>query len=439
MHSIASSPAARRLFATSIVARLPLAMLSIGLMIHVQHLSGSFAAAGAVAGAYALALSVGGPLLGRLVDRRGQTLVLLASAGVAAALLGAIAIVPAGTPLPVLIALASGIGFAEPPIGACLRAQLPSLLSDPEVVRAAYAFEASAVELTWVTGPPLVLGVGVLWSTGAALGAGGLVLLLATVAFAAQPASRAWRPAPAASTRRGGAMRTPAMRTLVGALLLVGVLLGGGEVAVTAAAKALDGTTAAAVLLALWGVGSFTGGLLTTRSGGGAGTAAGLALVLAALAAGHLALIPASGGILSLGLVLLLAGAAIAPAQASVFAMVDHAAPPGTTTEAFGWLASAMAVGSALGAAASGPLVDRAGPTAAFALAGAAGALAVLVVAMRAASLRGGSTATLTTESLHARPKRGQYRRVHFGRGARSALRRRAHEVAGAGASASDG
>jgi predicted MFS family arabinose efflux permease len=394
MHSIASSPAARRLLATSIIARLPLAMLSIGLMVHVQHLSGSFAAAGVVTGAYALALSIGGPLLGRLVDRGGQTLVLLTSAGAAAALLCSIAIVPAGTPLVVLVALASGIGLAEPPVGAWVRTQLSSLLPDPGDVRAAYAFEASVVELTWVAGPPLMLGVGALWSTGAALAGGGLVLLIATGAFAAQPASRTWRPAPATGRLRGGALRTPAMRTLIAVLLLVGVLLGADEVAVTAAAKLLDGTSAAAPLLALWGVGSLAGGLLITRGGGGARTAAGLALVLTALAAGHLALIPASGGILSLAAVLLLAGAAIAPAEASVNAMVDDAALPGTTTEAFAWLASAIAVGSALGAAASGTLIDHAGPTAAFALAGGAGALAVLVTVLR--------THTLITRSAPA-------------------------------------
>ena len=67
----------------SVVARLPMAMLSIGLLVHTEHLTGSFAAAGIVAGAFALSLGVGGPLLGRLVDRRGQTTVLLAGALVA--------------------------------------------------------------------------------------------------------------------------------------------------------------------------------------------------------------------------------------------------------------------------------------------------------------------------------------------------------------------
>jgi len=46
MPSLASS--ARRLLVISIVARLPLTTLSIGLLVHAQHLTGSFAAAGAV-------------------------------------------------------------------------------------------------------------------------------------------------------------------------------------------------------------------------------------------------------------------------------------------------------------------------------------------------------------------------------------------------------
>ena len=57
------------------------------------------------------------------------------------------------------------------------------------------------------------------------------------------------------------------------------------------------------------------------------GAPAGLGLVLAALAAGHLALVPAAGNVIALGAVLLVAGAAIAPTYATVYAMVDRAAP----------------------------------------------------------------------------------------------------------------
>jgi predicted MFS family arabinose efflux permease len=387
MPSIALFPSAQRLFATSILARLPLEMLSIGLLVHAEHLTRSFAAAGVVTGVYAGAVGVGGPLLGGLVDRRGQTLVLVTSATVAALLLVVIGVQPVGTPVPVLIALAAGIGLATPPVGACLRSQLPALLPDPGTVRAAYALEASVVELTFIFGPPLALCIGALWSTGAALAAAGIALLCATAAFAAQPASRSWRPAAGRRRPRGGSLRAPEMQTLVIVLVAVGGLLGAGEVAVVAAAKTLNSTTAAAPLLVLWGIGSFAGGLLSARLGGGARSAGGLALVLGALTAGHLALIPAAGSVVALGGVLLLAGATIAPTEATIYAMADSASPAATVTEAFAWLATAMAVGGAVGAAAAGPLIERFGPAAGFALAGAAGAVAVLTTLGRSRTI----------------------------------------------------
>src|SRR5215203_1513921 len=154
---------------------LVLAMMSIALLVHAEHLTGSFAAAGIVTAAYAVSLGVLGPVLGQLVDRRGQTAVLLATALASAALLVAIAALPAGSSLPALVAPA--IGAATPPVGACVRTALPAVLPDAGAVRAAYAVDATASELAWVSGPPLALALGALWSTGAALVAAGAVLL----------------------------------------------------------------------------------------------------------------------------------------------------------------------------------------------------------------------------------------------------------------------
>ncbi|HEY3614584.1 MAG TPA: MFS transporter [Gaiellales bacterium] len=387
MKTLNSTPGALRLLALSLAARLPLVMLGIGLMVHTARLTGSYAAAGVVTGAHALAVGVGGPLLARVVDRRGQTLVLVAGATVAAGLLAVVACLPAGTPLPVLVALAAAIGFALPPVGACMRSLLPGLMPDPGAARSLYAVEASAVELTWVVGPPLALGLGALISTGAALAIAGLALLVGTLAFAAQTSSREWRPQRSAERVRGGALRSGALQTLVVALVAVGVLVGAVEVAVAAAATSLGSSAAAGPLLGIWGVGSLAGGVLATRLGGGARSARGLGLVLAALTAGHLVLAATAGSIAAMGAVLFVAGAAIAPTFASAYAMVDRAAPAGAVTEAFAWLATALAVGGAAGAAAGGAMADGAGPAAAFVLAGAAGAVAVLVTALRAGTL----------------------------------------------------
>jgi hypothetical protein len=186
------------------------------------------------------------------------------------------------------------------------------------------------------------------------------------------------------------------MRTLVLVLLALGVVFGAVEVAVVAAADSFGSSAAAGPLLGLWGAGSLVGGVVAARMGGGARTGAGLALVLAALAAGHLALAVAAGSATALAAVLALAGATIAPTYASIYAMVDHAAPAGTVTEAFAWLSTSVAVGASVGAACAGALADAAGPAPTFALAGAAGAAAALLAALRARPLTGPARAAAT-------------------------------------------
>ena len=50
MNALTSTPGAARRFAVSIVARLPIAMLGIGLLVHTELATGSYAAAGLVSG-----------------------------------------------------------------------------------------------------------------------------------------------------------------------------------------------------------------------------------------------------------------------------------------------------------------------------------------------------------------------------------------------------
>jgi predicted MFS family arabinose efflux permease len=387
MSSIAAKPAALWLFATSLLARLPLAMLTIAVLVHVEHLTGSFAVAGAASGAYAAALGAAGPALGRLADRRGPAAVVIATAVASAALLFVFGMLPADVPAAALVALAGALGAVTPPVGACLRALLPGVIADPAGLRSAYAIEATASELTFIAGPPLALGIGAVLTTGSALVVAGAVLLVASIAFAVQRPAREWTPAPRGADAPAGSLRVPAMQTLIAVMTAVGIVFGAAEVAITAAADALNGSAAAGPLLALWGVGSLAGGLVAARRGG-TDTAVGLALLLLALAAGHLALGGADGSLPALAAVVVLAGAAIAPTYAAVYAMVDRAAPAGAVTEAFAWLATAVSVGAAAGAAVGGMVVDSAGPTAAFALSGGAGAIAVAVTLVRAGTLR---------------------------------------------------
>lgn len=374
--------------ATGAVARLPQAAFSIAVLVHVQRLTASFATAGVVAGALALAQGVGGPLVGRLIDRQGQSRALVGSAVVAAAALATLALLPGRSPTGLLVLLAVALGVATPPVGACLRTLLAVTVPAGDRLRRAYAADAAVTELTWVSGPPLVVLVASLWNSGVALLSVAGLLLVTTVRFAALPASRRWAPlvdAPRAVRRPGGALASVAMRTLVLVLLGVGVLFGATEVAVTAAADAAGHPGAGGLLLGLWGVGSFVGGIVATRCGCARG-GTGLALLLTALGLGHLALAPVAGSVVLLGVVITLGGALIAPILASAYAMVDGAAPAGTITEAFAWIATASAVGTSGGAALAGAVVDAA-PTAGFVVAGGAAVLAALLTVVRGGCL----------------------------------------------------
>lgn len=68
---ILASPHVLSLSLASVVARLPVGMGGIAIVIYLHEQTGSFGAAGLAAGAFTLGLGGTGPLLGRLVDRRG--------------------------------------------------------------------------------------------------------------------------------------------------------------------------------------------------------------------------------------------------------------------------------------------------------------------------------------------------------------------------------
>jgi MFS family permease len=68
---------AKPLFAWSLVARLPLGMTPIAVLLLARGEGASYGVAGAVTAAYGVALGIGAPIAGRLVDRRGPGTVLL--------------------------------------------------------------------------------------------------------------------------------------------------------------------------------------------------------------------------------------------------------------------------------------------------------------------------------------------------------------------------
>ena len=167
--SILSAPGAPALLGSSILARLPLAMFSIALLVNAQRLTGSFAVAGAVSGAYAIAEAASAPRAGPAGRSLWPDRLLVGAATISALALVVTGLLPASAPPLLLVALARGTGVATPPLSACVRTLLPRIVADPGGLPALFAFESTVLEVTFVLGPPLALGLGAVWSTGAAL------------------------------------------------------------------------------------------------------------------------------------------------------------------------------------------------------------------------------------------------------------------------------
>jgi predicted MFS family arabinose efflux permease len=392
LRGLMRSPGLPRLLGAAAVGRLPAASLGLIFVLRTRELTGSLGLAGAVGGLFALATGATMPLLGRLVDRRGQRAVLVACTVVAAVGIAALGLLPEGTGAAPLLACALVTGAGMPPIGSCVRALLPVVLRDPARSHAAFSLDSALVELGFVAGPALIAGALGAWSTTAACVACVLLLAAGIGAFVAHPAAATTNAvrddvdSDARHAGRLGALRGGGVRLLIAVLGLVGIGFGSIEVGVPAVMARAGSPHAAGVLLAAWGLGSMIGGFAAVHRSAPLDPArrARRLLVVLALADAPLA---AAAHPLTLVLLLPIAGLAIAPMFASVFGQLERVAPPGTTTEAYGWLTSGITGGFAVGAALAGQLAERAGPSAALAVAPVASAVAALVAWWRRRAL----------------------------------------------------
>jgi predicted MFS family arabinose efflux permease len=84
---------------------------------------------------------------------------------------------------------------------------------------------------------------------------------------------------------------------------------------------------------------------------------------------------------------LIVAGMPIAPAFAASYGLIDDLSLPGTSTEAFAWLSTAVVTGISIGTAAGGVVIEHFGTTQSLAIAGPSACVAALIVVLRRASL----------------------------------------------------
>ncbi len=352
-----------RLLGGTLIGRLPTGMAPIAILLLVRAEHGSLALAGLLGALFGLAAAIGQPLLGRLVDRQGQTRVLVTSTVLAST---AFLLLPCAGPVchPVLAALTVLVaGLATPPLEAGLRALLLQLLPDPERRCAGLSLDSSSQGLVFVAGPLLATGVSAAIGPHGALVATAALGLLGSGIVACAAPSRSWTPTATAGPAHWlGPLRVPGLRVLFAALAGTGVALGAVNVLALSAAERHHAGWLAGVMPAALSVGSVLGGLAYGRRAWPGAPARHLVVASLGFAAGWMVLLPdPAPAVAVLGAVL--PGTFLAPLLTAAFLTVDRLAPDGESTEAFAWLIACIGVGQAAGtglasfANAAGPLL----------------------------------------------------------------------------------
>jgi hypothetical protein len=386
---ILRTPGVALVMLATLIGRLPIGISGLAILLYVREVTGSFAAAGVATGALALGSALGAPLQSRLVDRRGMAMLAPLAALHAGGLLSVWISGAGGAPAALLAALAFLTGTTLPPLSAVLRSRWPYLLADrPELVAGAFALDSVLIEVVFVVGPLVTTAVVATAGPEYALAVSASCMLVGTLMLLSGLSGRPG-PEPGSDGRHAfglGPLAAPGLRTLVLASLPVGFAVGSLEVAVPAFAEAEGSATLAGALLAVWSCGSGIGGLAWGANAGR------FSLIdahlwfawLLPLAIGPLAL---AWSPLTMGVLIVLAGAPIAPLIASRNQLVDRVAPAGTMTEAFTWPLTALVGGVSLGAAAAGIVVEASSWTGAVLMSTAVGALGAAVVSTRRATL----------------------------------------------------
>jgi MFS family permease len=372
---ILSVPGALRFSSSALVARLPISMDTIGIVLLVTGVGRSYGLAGTMSAAYLLAAAALAIPQARLVDRIGQGRVLTVAAVVfAVAMTSFVVIVQSGGPEWAAFASVVVAGGAFPQVGACVRARWSHVLDERPEIDTAYALESSVDEVVFITGPILITVIATAWSPVAALGIAIVAGTAGTLFFAAQ-----WSTAPVAAPRVRGARVQRLRVAVVGPVCLVwvalGTLFGAAEVTTVAFATEHGHRGYAGFLLAIWAAGSLIAGVITGMVQWRVSPSTRLRWGAVAM---FVAMIPLSliGSLPVMAAWLFVAGFAIAPTGVAGFSLIEKNVPRSRLTEGMTLVETAAVAGVAPGAAIAGQVIDNHGASAAYLVCLVAGAVA---------------------------------------------------------------
>lgn len=350
------------------IARLPFAMMTVGVLMLVVHATGSVGFGGLTSAAVGIGVVIAGPLMGDLVDRHGQRRVLV-PVGLANGILLALFPLVATDTMPegVVLAAAFAIGVTGPQAAAMSRSRLLAIVAAriaPErrtrTTARLMAYESAADETAFVIGPFLVGILAALIAPWAPIAIAAALSLGFVLAFALHPTARMLQSRAEAAAERAAfrAVLTAPMLVLVAATFGVGMFFGSTLTSLTAFAQSAGEEAQAGLLYGLMGIGSAVLALAVVLLPARFALRHRWLAFAGVLTAASIGYTSATG----LGAVagwLLVMGLGVGPTLVTLFSLAGERAPRGRSATTMTLLGSALTLAQALTAAFTGWLADQ--------------------------------------------------------------------------------
>ncbi|WP_127125725.1 MFS transporter [Georgenia sp. SYP-B2076] len=384
-------PGALAFSAAGLLARFPTGMISIGIVLMLSEMYGSYAMAGTVSATFVVAQAICAPQLARLVDRHGQAKVMAPSVTVSAlGLLGLVVAAVAGAPTWTLFAAAALAGATIGSLGALVRARWSRVARTPKELHRAFSLESALDESTFVLGPVVATALATSVAPWSGVAVALVLVLVGGYAFLAQRSTEPPTVVRVSHTGRGGSvMRSGVMIGLVAVFMFVGGIFGATDVSIVAFTAEHGRPGMAGVLLAIFSAGSVIAGLLYgAKVWTGPAWLRFLVGVVALTVGTSLFQLASTLGVMAA--VMFVTGFAISPTIINGNSMVQRIVAKDHLTEGLTWLSTGMNFGVSIGASVGGVMIDARGSHSGFLMVLACGVLAVVTALLVAPVLRRG-------------------------------------------------
>lgn len=378
--------AGRSYFPIAFIARLPFAMMVVGVLTLVVASRDSVALGGINSAFVGIGSAVFGPMVGAAADRLGQRKVLVPVGLANGVLLGVLPfVVQSAAPDLAVLAMSFLIGATAPQVAPMSRTRLVAIIRQrmsgdrrERVLSGTMAYESAADETVFIIGPFLVGLLASAIAPWVAVAGASVLTFVFVTAFALHPTGKlaTGQHAVVAQAPARELLR-PRLVVVVAGILGIGFFFGSTLTSLTAFMEIHGESSQAGLLYGLMGIGS-------------AGLALGSAafpkafgigwrwLVFGLVLLGGAVAFASADSVLAVGIVLAIMGIGIGPTLVAQYSLGSDRSPLGRSATTMTILGSAVIVGQSLTSAVVGEVAERSGTETAMLFPALSAALVVL-------------------------------------------------------------